>query len=103
MATHVLDWQESPPDPCRGAVVSIGNFDGVHRGHAALVGTARDMARRLGVAAVAVTFDPHPAQLLRPVAMPPVLTPIEERAELLHQVGADHVVVLRTEPALLEL
>jgi riboflavin kinase/FMN adenylyltransferase len=91
------------PEPCRGGVVTIGNFDGVHRGHQALVTEATRQARLLGGPAVAVTFDPHPLQLLRPEAFQPVLTTTEHRAELLHAAGADHVVILQTTPELLRL
>ena len=53
------------PDRLRGGVLSIGNFDGVHRGHAALLGRVRDRANQAGLPAVAITFDPHP------IALPP--------------------------------
>jgi riboflavin kinase/FMN adenylyltransferase len=56
-----------------------------------------------GCGAVAVTFDPHPLQLLRPAAFQPLLTTIEHRAELLHAAGADHVLILETSPALLQI
>jgi riboflavin kinase/FMN adenylyltransferase len=89
---------------CRGGVVTLGNFDGVHRGHQALIAEAARQARAMAAApAVTVTFDPHPLQLLRPAAFQPVLTTIEHRAELLQTAGADHVLILETTPALLEL
>jgi riboflavin kinase / FMN adenylyltransferase len=91
------------PAACRGAVVTIGNFDGVHRGHQALVREAVRQAQALRCSAVAVTLDPHPWQVLRPSSFQPLLTTIEERAELLHRCGADHVLVLHTTPALLNL
>src|SRR4051794_32937830 len=91
------------PAAVRGGVLTIGNFDGVHRGHQALLAEARHQAHALGGPAVAVTFDPHPAQVLRPDLMPPLLTTIEERTELLHRHGADHVLLLHTTPALLQL
>ncbi len=91
------------PDACRGGVLTLGNFDGVHRGHQVLVAEASRQAHALGCPAVAVTFDPHPLQLLRPAAFQPLLTTIEHRAELLHAAGADHVLILETTPALLQL
>lgn len=80
-------------DPVRGGAVTIGNFDGVHRGHAALLGRVRRLADRLGGPAVAVAFDPHPAAILRPERTPPKLTWMERRAELLHPLGIDYLVV----------
>jgi riboflavin kinase/FMN adenylyltransferase len=84
-------------------VVAIGNFDGVHRGHAALIAETRQQATAAGVPAVALTFDPHPLQLLRPAQFQPVLTALPDRTELLRAKGADVVLVLRTTPALLHL
>jgi riboflavin kinase/FMN adenylyltransferase len=83
--------------------VAVGNFDGVHRGHAALIARLRTEADKVGGPAVAVTLDPHPIALLAPERLQPLLTTPEDRAELLHAVGADHVVILRTTPELLRL
>jgi riboflavin kinase/FMN adenylyltransferase len=103
MATVFLDWHEYPPPDVAGGAVTIGNFDGVHRGHQALVATARKQADALGGPAVVMTFNPPPHQVLHPGSERPPLTTIPQRAELLHALGADHVVVLRTSPALLAL
>jgi riboflavin kinase/FMN adenylyltransferase len=103
MATHTADWQQTPPPECRGGAVAIGNFDGVHRGHAALLAALREQARAVGGPAVAVTFDPHPLELLRPGQTRPRLTTPEDRARLLHELGARQVVVLRATPELLRL
>jgi riboflavin kinase / FMN adenylyltransferase len=84
---------EVPADLGR-TVVTIGVFDGVHRGHQAVVGLAAEQARRLGLPVVAVTFDPNPIVVIRPEAAPPTLVPVRARAELLHAAGADHVLVL---------
>ena len=89
----------SMPDVCRGGALTIGNFDGVHIGHQALLAEATQQARPT----VAVTFDPHPIQLLRPNSVQPFLTTTADRAALLHQYGADHVLILQTSPALLQL
>lgn len=82
-------------------VAIIGNFDGVHGGHRALVARARE---RAGAGSqdcvVAVTFDPHPAAVLRPESAPARLTSVEQRAELLREAGADEVVVLHFTPEL---
>lgn len=98
-----LAWEQTPPAAIRGGAVTVGNFDGVHRGHAALVAELREQARAVGGPAVVLTFDPHPLQLLRPEQFQPVLTTPEDRAGLLRACGADHVVFLRTTPALLRL
>jgi riboflavin kinase/FMN adenylyltransferase len=103
MATVSLEWFAYPPPEFAGGAVTVGNFDGVHLGHRALVAEAKKLARRLGGPAVAVTFDPPPHQVLHPGPIRPPLTTLTERAELLHAVGADHVVILRTSPALLAL
>jgi riboflavin kinase/FMN adenylyltransferase len=78
-----------------GAVVTVGTFDGVHRGHRAVVDEVVTRAHRRGLAAVLVTFEPHPAQVLRPTQAPPRLTLAAERAELLAELGLDYAVVLR--------
>lgn len=82
-------------------VVIIGNFDGVHGGHRALVSRARERAAaETGSRVVAVTFDPHPAAVLRPDRAPARLTSLEQREHLLREAGADEVVVLRFTPEL---
>ncbi len=77
-----------------GTAVTIGNFDGLHRGHRAVVARTLEAATRAGVPVVAVTFDPHPMAVLRPDHAPQMLTTLEERAELLAEAGVDHVLAL---------
>ncbi len=103
MAVHTIDWNALPPDDCRRGAISIGNFDGVHRGHAALVAELRRQADAINGPAVALTFDPHPIELLRPGQTPPQLTTAEDRSRLLHELGADHVLILRATHELLAL
>lgn len=79
--------------PAGGCAVSVGNFDGVHRGHAAILRRLVTTARRLGVPAVAFTFDPHPAEILRPGGGPAPLSTPARRAELLFAQGVDAVLV----------
>jgi riboflavin kinase/FMN adenylyltransferase len=88
---------------CLGGALTIGNFDGVHRGHQELLAQLRRQAQALAAPAVAMTFDPHPLQLLRPAQFQPVLTAIADRAALLAAYGADCVVILRTTAELLQL
>ncbi len=76
------------------SVVTIGNFDGVHRGHRTLLHRTVEAGLAREVRTVAVTFEPHPAAVLRPGSEPPRLTSPEERAELLLDAGIDLVVLL---------
>src|SRR5262245_14237466 len=99
MAVVSLRVNEHPPGLVTGGVVAIGNFDGVHRGHAALI----EIAKRVSSRVVPVTFNPHPLKLLAPERFQPPLTTIAEGARLLHVLGAEHVVVLKTSPELLAL
>jgi riboflavin kinase / FMN adenylyltransferase len=85
---------EVPRDLGR-TVVTIGNFDGVHRGHRHVVARARELAGDVGAGrVVAVTFDPHPIAVLRPEHAPNIVTGIEERARLLAEAGVDDVLVV---------
>jgi riboflavin kinase/FMN adenylyltransferase len=81
-----------PAQAPRGPAVAIGNFDGVHRGHQALVAAARAAAGTDGEAGV-LTFDPHPARFFAPALAPPMLLPLERRLELLAEAGAVFAVV----------
>ena len=88
------DVDDVPADLGR-TVVSIGNFDGVHLGHAHVLREARASAARLGSdTVVAVTFDPHPMAVLRPEHAPPTLTSIDTRARLLEAAGVDAILVV---------
>src|SRR5271170_7682533 len=75
-------------------VASIGNFDGVHRGHRWLLAEIQKSAGELGAKSVAVTFDPHPSRVLRPDQAAKLITPISQRIELLQSSGIDAVLVL---------
>ncbi|MBX9578950.1 MAG: bifunctional riboflavin kinase/FAD synthetase [Gemmataceae bacterium] len=104
MPTTGLDWTADPPPGFAGGAVTVGNFDGVHRGHRELVAAAARWAKQVGGPAVAVTFDPPPYQVLVPDAPARApLTTLADRADLLHAAGADRVVVLRTTDELLGL
>lgn len=79
--------------PTAGLALTVGNFDGVHLGHAEIVRRLRGTAARLGVPAAVLTFDPHPATIVRPGAAPVPLTTPARRAELLLALGLDAVLV----------
>ncbi|MDT0330686.1 bifunctional riboflavin kinase/FAD synthetase [Nocardiopsis lambiniae] len=87
------DGPEGVPSEWGRSVVAVGVFDGVHRGHQALLATAVERGRALDLPVVVVTFDPHPEAVLRGVA-PAVLTPVERRIALVEEYGADAVCVM---------
>jgi riboflavin kinase / FMN adenylyltransferase len=80
-------------EPFRNAIVALGNFDGFHRGHQAVVGRAVEMARAAGVPALVATFDPHPVRHFRPDTPPFRLTTLDQRQRFFAAAGADAMVV----------
>lgn len=80
------------------SVVTIGVFDGIHRGHQAIIGHAVKRARDLGIQSVVVTFDPHPAEVVRPGSHPAILTGPARKAELVESLGVDALCVLPFTP-----
>lgn len=89
---------EAVPGGWGRSVVTIGVFDGVHRGHQATIGHAVTRARELGVRSVVVTFDPHPAEVVRPGSHPAVLTEPARKAELVEALGVDVLCVVPFTP-----
>jgi riboflavin kinase/FMN adenylyltransferase len=85
---------EAVPGGWGRSVVTIGVFDGVHRGHQAIIGHTVKRARDLGLQSVVVTFDPHPAEVVRPGSHPAVLSEPMRKAELIEQLGVDALCVL---------
>lgn len=85
---------EQIPDDLGRCVVTLGNFDGVHRGHRAVLDRCVSRAREEGGAAVAVTFDPHPLAVLRPEAAPALITSTAQRLDLLEHAGLDGVLLM---------
>jgi riboflavin kinase/FMN adenylyltransferase len=76
------------------SIATIGNFDGVHRGHQWVIAEVVARARSLGLQSVAITFDPHPARVIRPESSQPLITPLAEKLELLASTGIDAVLIL---------
>ncbi|MET7978690.1 bifunctional riboflavin kinase/FAD synthetase [Streptomyces mirabilis] len=85
---------EDIPEDWGRSVVTIGSYDGVHRGHQLIIKHAVDRARELGVPSVVVTFDPHPSEVVRPGSHPPLLAPHHRRAELCADLGVDALLIL---------
>ena len=76
-------------------VLTIGNFDGLHLGHQALVGLTMERARAIGGTSMVMTFEPHPMRVLRPAVNIPIITPLEQKLELLEELGVDVVICAR--------
>ncbi len=85
------------------SIITVGNFDGVHLGHRRIISRARELAVRHGVPVRVLTFDPHPASVLRPGSGPPTLMTQAQRVAALTAAGVDEVVVLESTPELLSL
>jgi riboflavin kinase / FMN adenylyltransferase len=100
---NVLHSLDDFSDSLRGGAVAIGNFDGVHLGHARLVERLRAMAVRVEGPAVVFTFDPPPTRILRPEVAPEPLLWIERKIEILAELGVDAVLIYPTDRSLLEL
>jgi riboflavin kinase/FMN adenylyltransferase len=91
---HVFHSLAEIPAQFGVTVASIGNFDGVHRGHRAVLEQVKEGALARGVRSLAVTFDPHPARVLRPEGGPRLICGLEERIRLIAETGIDAVLVL---------
>lgn len=83
------------PHPPEGTVVTIGAYDGVHLGHRSVISSVRDQALAAGRRSAVVTFDRHPAQVIRPDSAPLLLTDLDQKLELLASTGVDYVLVIR--------
>jgi len=91
------------PVELRGAVVAVGNFDGVHRGHQAVIGEARRIAAEHGAPSAVVTFDPHPRRYFKPAEPPFELTPLAVKARQIATLGIDALIVLPFDAAMAAL
>lgn len=98
-----LDGGSAVPPHLAGGIVALGNFDGFHLGHQAVVGQAIARARAEGRPALVATFDPHPVRLFRPDAPPFRLTTLDQRERLFAEAGADAMVVFHFDASLAAL
>ncbi len=98
-----LDGSAAVPPKYRGGIVALGNFDGFHAGHQAVVGRAVALARANGVPALVATFDPHPVRYFKPDTPPFRLTSLDQRERLFAQAGADAMIVFPFNAALAAL
>ena len=95
------DLRHLPPE-ARGCAVAIGNFDGVHRGHRAVIEAARGLAAG-GRPLAVLTFEPHPKEVVTPATAPRRLTPMRRKIELLRELGCAHLFLLRFDRALMAM
>jgi riboflavin kinase/FMN adenylyltransferase len=91
---RIFESLEEIPEDFGPAVVTVGNYDGIHLAHRQLIQTVCERAQVLNGSSLLVTFDPHPARILHPHGGPPLITPIERKLELLAKCGLDAVAVL---------
>lgn len=98
-----LDGGSMVPSEFRGGIVALGNFDGFHKGHQAVVGRAVERARAEGRPALVATFDPHPVRHFKPDAAPFRLTTLDQRERLFAAAGADAMIVFRFDAGLAAL
>jgi riboflavin kinase/FMN adenylyltransferase len=92
---HIWNDPTEVPKDFGPTVVTIGNFDGVHRGHQHVLSQLTDTAKRYSIPSVAVTFDPHPAQVHRPDAAPELIMGLQDKLEALGDTGVDAVLVMK--------
>lgn len=98
-----LDDDSSLPPNVTATALTVGTFDGVHRGHLDLIGRLVARARELSLPSIAVTFEPHPLAVVNPAAAPPLLTVGDEKLEVLAETGLDYLAVVAFTPALAAL
>jgi riboflavin kinase/FMN adenylyltransferase len=90
----------SLPSNIAGTVITVGTFDGVHRGHLDVIERLVRRSRETGMPSVLVSFDPHPLEIVNPTAAPPLLTTVDEKLEVIAETGVNYFVVLPFTPRL---
>lgn len=96
---EVLHDDDQRAEPLAGTVISIGAYDGVHRGHREVIRQLHEIAGERGLQSAVVTFDRHPASVVRPDSAPLLLTDLDQKLELLESTGVDHTLVVRFDQA----
>ena len=96
---EVIRALDACPRPPAGTAVTIGAYDGVHLGHRALIGEVRERAATHGCGTAVVTFDRHPAMVVRPESAPLLLTDLDQKLELLEAAGVDYTLVIHFDEA----
>jgi riboflavin kinase/FMN adenylyltransferase len=91
----IAHYPDDPPPRWHNPVLALGNFDGLHRGHAKIIDRVRRRAGERGGTPAAMTFDPHPSRVVRPDKAPPLLMTTEQRLEALGRAGMQGVAVVR--------
>jgi riboflavin kinase/FMN adenylyltransferase len=99
----VFDHLEKIREPFKNAVITIGNFDGVHIGHQALFHEIIEKAGNIGGTSIAMTFEPHPLRVLKPNGHPPLITLYEQKAELIERTGIDVLICVPFDKAFASL
>jgi riboflavin kinase/FMN adenylyltransferase len=89
-----ISWDSSLPPNVTGTVVTVGTFDGVHRGHLDVLARLVDRSAVTGMPSVLVSFDPHPLEIVNPTAAPPLLTSFEEKLEVIAETGVNYFAVV---------
>ena len=92
---QIIHFPDAPPPKWPAPIAALGNFDGLHRGHQQLILQVRHPPSERGGTAVAVIFDPHPPQVLRPDKAPPLLMTLEQKLEAFERGGLEAVVIVR--------
>ena len=87
-------WQDAAASDLNGGAITVGNFDGVHRGHHQVLDELKEHAKRVGGPSIVITFDPHPRAVLFPTEAPRRLSHLHERLEYLEKTGVDAVLLL---------
>lgn len=100
---QIIEDYQSLSDLPKRMALTIGNFDGVHRGHQSIISTARQIAREKQTHLAVMTFDPHPVSILHNEKTPGILTPLEMKSLLLESMSVDYLIVIKDSLKLLNL
>jgi riboflavin kinase / FMN adenylyltransferase len=93
-------WEDSGLPPGPGTVLTVGTFDGVHRGHQRVLDSIARRGEEMGLSSVLVTFEPHPLEIVRAAAAPPLLTLAQEKIEVIAESGINYLAIVPFTPAL---